>query len=75
MGVSPKTLVTIYLFLYMTHSDIDMRSSYRKKTSCLFVASVYGIPLVVRIHGNFLQQYLVVDSLEYRVTTNNSNIL
>ena len=37
-----------------------------------FVASVYGQPLVVSIHDNFLS--LVLTSLECIVTTNNSNL-
>ena len=38
------------------------------ETSRQFVASVFGTPLVLRIHGN-LYLFIVVSSLEYIVTT------
>ena len=37
--------------------------------------SIYGMPLVVRIHGNLSQQYVVVTSLGYIVLTHNSNLV
>ena len=39
-----------------------------------FVASVFEIQMVVRIHGNLLDQYLVVTNLEYIVTTHNDSL-
>jgi len=39
------------------------------------MASVFGMALVVIIHGNLKQQQLVVTSLEYIVPTHNCTIV
>ena len=43
------------------------------ETSRQFVASIFGIPLMVRIHGN-LYLFLVVTSLEYILPIHNNTL-